>query len=83
MKHSLSGSTYIFLIAKSSIDTKTCPQLSNTPGEYCIAGSAINGWPKMHSIQNGSCFLYFLKIHDKLAGKNIFVNNIVIYTGSS
>ena len=38
---------------------------------------------KMHSIQKGSCFLYFLEIHDKQADKNVFENNIVSYTGHS
>ena len=41
MKSSLSGSTYIFLNAKSSVDTYTLPKLSNIQRENCCAGSAI------------------------------------------
>ena len=36
MKSSLSGSTYILLTAKSSIDTYTLPKLSNTVFEVPV-----------------------------------------------
>ena len=42
MKSNLSGSTYILLTAKSSIDTYTLPKLSNTQRENGCAGSAID-----------------------------------------
>ena len=42
MKRSLSGSTYILLTAKSSIDIYTLPKLSNTQRENGCAGSAID-----------------------------------------
>ena len=38
---------------------------------------------KLHSIHRGSYVIYFLEIHDKLAGKNAFENNTVSYTGHS
>ena len=53
---------------KILIGTKTCPQLPNTRRDNCFAGSAYD---EIHSIQKGSFFLYFLKIHDKLAEKRL------------
>ena len=38
---------------------------------------------KLHSIQRGLYFLYFLEIRDKRVGKNAFENNTVSYTGES
>ena len=61
---------------KILIGTKTCPQLSNTRRDNCFAGSAYD---EIHSIQKGSSFLYFLKIHDKLAGKGFCKQHCIIY----
>ena len=42
MKSSLSGSKYILLTAKSSVDTYTLPKVSNTQRENGCTGSAID-----------------------------------------
>ena len=74
MKTSLSGSTYILLTAKSSIDAYTLPKLSNSQRENGCAG-----WPydKKHSYQRSSYFLHFLKIPDQLVDENAFENDLV------
>ena len=75
MKSNLSGSTYILLTAKSSIDTYTLPKLSNTQRENGCAGSAID----TKSILTGGVrtFFHFLKFPDQLVDENAFEIDLV------
>ena len=74
MKSSLSGSTYILLTAKSSVDTYTLPKLSNTQRENGCAGSAID---TKAFLPEGFVLFYFLKFPDQLVDENAFENDLV------
>ena len=74
MISSLSGSTYILLTDKSSINIYSLPKLSNIQRKLlCSFGLTI----KKHSYQKGSYFLHFLKIHDQLLDENAFGNDLL------
>ena len=74
MNSSLSGSTYILRIAKSSIDTYTLSKLSNTQRELlCRFGHTI----KKAFLAEEFVLFHFLKILDQLVDKNAFENDLV------
>ena len=74
MKSSLSGSTYILLTAKSSIDTYTLPKLSNTQRENGCAGSAID---TKAFLPEEFVLFHFLKFPDQLVDENAFEIDLV------
>ena len=76
MKSSLSGSTYILLTAKSSIDTYTLPKLSNTQRENEMV---VQVRPKIqnNSYWRSSYFFHFLKFPDQLVDENAFEIDLV------
>ena len=75
MKSSLSGSTYILLTTKSSIDTYTLPKLSNTQEKMVVQVPSYD--KKKHSYQRSSSFLHFRKISDQLVDENPFKNDLL------